>query len=425
MKTYSLLWAVSVALLLSACATTEQVHTEIPPTLAAKPVAQTRPYSLTPLIVSVRWPAVVDPSISDDLKSAWQSFGDVDNDKKFSVGVLSASNTYHAAQTYVALRKAMPEANVVLEPQLVTRDKDGGIGLVPIGDASLPAALVVDLASFDTAEFPFIGTSLSFVVRSPSALSPANCGLLVAAQNQLRSSATKCASPSFAVTEKPPLWYVGAYEKGAQYAGAITSLPLDGKHTLVYPRIRLSSFSIFGASRPSYVKNGTPADLGEIYNIELDPRVTNIAAVTSGAPAVLTTTDAATRMLERYMRTFDPPLADASISGAPLSRQQQANVQLIKKLLITELQARTKRDATTTGWILTGEFGKSFREAREKSYSGFNKMMLTSWVSAIAVTSAGAATGAFNATNPAYFSNQATMIMTHMVNVDMAIGAAP
>lgn len=419
MKRTGLIGVVITGFILGGCAS-QPYETAIPAALTAKPVIAAQPYPLNPLIVSVRWPAVIDPSIADDLKSAWKTYGNAE-DQYFSVGVLSASKTYHAAQTYIALRKAMPGASIVLEPQLVTRDKDGGIGLVSIGDTSLPVALVVDVASFDTSQFPFLGTDLSFVVRSPSALSPSNCGLLVATQHQLSQLTGTCDPASYAVTEKPPLWYVGAFDEDAKYADAITTLPLDGKHTLVYPRIRLSTAGMFGAPRPTYVIEGSPTTLEEVDRMELDPRVTNIAAVTSEAPAVLQTADASMRMLERYIRTFDPGLANAAASGVSLNSKQQSNIQLIKKLLQTELQARTKRDVTTTGWILSGDFGASFRDAREKSYSGFNKMMLTSWISAVAVTSAGAATGAFDATNPAYFSNQAAMVMAHMANVDVAM----
>ena len=207
-------------------------------------------------------------------------------------------------------------------------------------------------------------------------LSPQTCGVLLAMKDQLafhpkKAGGEGCVSPS---VETSPLsvWYSGAVspEDMPPPPGAVQVLPIKQNKIILYPSIYESNSKngLLGPTIPSYVTNGRPAKPEEVDQMTLHPDLVNFAGIVKTASSAIRDAAKSERLLTPYIQTYDEPLAQAVAGGEALSAIQQKNLDLIKKLLVSELKVRSKRDGELARWILAGKFGASFRDVQDKSY---------------------------------------------------------
>ncbi|WP_062612988.1 hypothetical protein [Caballeronia calidae] len=380
-------------------------------------------------VIEIRWPIAVDKSARDNfVESARRNFYSIHGfhaQEKYLDAVPEftfAASTYSAAELYQAVLRKMPGAAVLLEP-VVLRDQGGAVVETPQVDDDIPADFIIEVVDRQFPEFPFMNTYLSYTVRTAPSASPGNCGLLVAMEEEVKKSEVfsreMTCRGSLADMAPNPIWYFGFADEDVGTPPKVQSaLPLRTDSVVVFPPVSLSSAGMFGVSQPEYVKTSRPSSPGDVSQMMLHPHLLNLASVVATAPSTLGTSPIPVNgpRLARYVRSFDAPLADSIEKGERLSPTQLHNEEVIKKLLATEILLRATRDEQLSNWILAGKYGKNFRAVRDKSYSGFNSMMASSWLSALAVTAAGAA--APPTTPLGTLQQNMSMLNQHAANMD-------
>ena len=446
-----------IAMTYSGCGT---YVASIPPALLVhgKSVSVNGDFSDT--IISVRCPAVIDAAVKPEVVSAaealeslvWKSTGS--HSASEIPDLMPVSSTYYAAELFVAISKEMPGATVILEPQFVTHRNSDRSSVVKIfnpdptfdittGDvvpkhlfgSTLPITLVVDVSDYSFAQGVFVDNMFSFYLRTAPILSPQTCGVLLAMKDQLAFHPTVaggegCSSSS---VETSPLsvWYSGGVSPEAMPPppGVVQALPVKQNAILLYPSIYESNSKNgpLGPSIPGYVTNGRPAKPEEVDQMTLHPDLVNFAGIVRTAPSAIRDAAKSERLLSPYIQTYDESLAKAVAGGGMLSATQQKNLDLIKKLLASELKVRSKRDGELARWILAGKFGASFREVQDKSYSN-SKSQATAGlmqVASVGLTSAAALSVARSATGSSLgMLQQLTQVQTQLATMTSSLDKA-
>ena len=159
----------------------------------------------------------------------------------------------------------------------------------------------------------------------------------------------------------------------------------------------------------------------------LHPDLVNFAGIVRTAPSAIRDAAKSERLLSPYIQTYDESLAKAVAGGGMLSATQQKNLDLIKKLLASELKVRSKRDGELARWILAGKFGASFREVQDKSYSN-SKSQATAGlmqVASVGLTSAAALSVARSATGSSLgMLQQLTQVQTQLATMTSSLDKA-
>ncbi|MFM0009183.1 hypothetical protein [Paraburkholderia sediminicola] len=335
--------------------------------------------------------------------------------------VTFAASTYYAAELLQAIRRRMPDATVILEPTVLRANDSGEIVEAPQIASDLPADVIIDIVDPQYPERPFMGTMFSYTLRVAPATSQGNCGLLLGMEEEIKHASMPRASENcasiYADDAPNPRWFLGFSEKEVSVIAVplASQLPLRKNATVAFPPVNTIDAGMFGATQPEYVKTSRPKTAKDVSTMTLHPHIENLANIVATVPSLVPASQHAALETLPYIRTFDPKLADSIQRGAPLDSKQADNVQIIKKLLATELNIRSKRDIQLSAWILGGDYGKSFRRVRDQSFDSFNSMMKAAWVSALMVTAAAPATS-----SPwGALSQNMTMLQQHASNMDV------
>lgn len=425
----SILGLMTVCIILSGCATSGARISSIPSSLERQS-ALTTTVGGNSYIVSIRWPVGVSERARGQFIDTYRRFdrmvyaAGAKDESALEVGpeMTFTSSTYFAAEMAEALRRSMPKAQIIMQPTVIDLDETGSLKEVPQGAEEIPATLIVSIADENGGEFPFMGTMLSYTVRTAPDQLKSNCGLLLAMEeeinNTISQNMTSGCSESQAAKAPNPIWYLGFDEKGGRRNSfkISDSLPLNENTVVVFPPIQLFSMNLFQANTPDYVKNSRPYNTVDVKKMQLHPHILNLANIVSSAPDVLSEQGQKYSSIEEYVKIYDQDLASAVIRGASLTQPQRNNIELIKKLLAAEVKIRSKRDEQLSAWILAGSFGKSYRSQRDKSYEGFNSMMASSWASAATLTAATPAASS----SIGMLSRNMTMLKQHASSMDQA-----
>lgn len=386
--------------------------TQIPPTHLVGDLQQPRVDDYSGNIISVRWPAVIDPSVKPEVTTAGQAIYSHWNGREGVHGaegvsdLMTVASTYHAAELYLAITRHMPGATVILEPQFITRRNTAGeprevdvksrltsqisTGDVvprPIVNSSLPVSVAADLTDFPVTTFPFTVNVFSLYLRTPPALSPKTNGVLLAMKDELAFHPGEQLVHGLEAwnSEAAPFsaWYSGGVSPGDSMEpvpDTVESLPIKLDKIVLYPTVFEHNQDAFGMTIPAYVTKGRPADIEGVDHMLLHPHIENFAKIVTTVPAVLGVVGKSDRLLLRYIQSYEPSLAEAIAQGKDLSDSQRHNLQIIKKLLAAELKVRSKRDGELARWIIAGKYGESFRTARDQSYEGAKRQVKAAWM---------------------------------------------
>jgi len=208
-----------LAVQLAGCASVNFV-TEIPASLRVTPVSPAADAGRG-LVVAVHWPAALDPKARDAVdqysQSYWRAaFGSIYDDPVFVrtdvTGGLPIASTYAAAEAFMALRRALPGASVVLEPQMISFDDRGRLTEKSMLPSAIPVAMRLDIAAPQGGKFPFINENFTFSIRTQAAWSAGNCGLFTASAAETDAvlvwpDGNRCEATGQAFPSKP-VWYL-------------------------------------------------------------------------------------------------------------------------------------------------------------------------------------------------------------------------
>lgn len=397
----------TVAALLSGCAGTHFTK-EIPSALTS-PVVAPQPDAGLGLIVSVHWPAGVDARVREAVDQRSQAyyraaFGPMFDEPGWErvnvTGGLPIASTYYAAEAYMALRRALPAAHILLEPQMITLDDAGGnLAEKPMLNALLPVALRLDVSAPQGGKFPFVNEHFTFSIRTPAVLSGRNCGLFSASAAETPVEAiwvddAQCVAGGAAFPHKP-VWYLGATEIRSDEAfgrRGVATLPANPDQTLLFPLVWYVNAGVLGGGMPDYIQRSRPATPGEADAVIVNPYIENQSRIVASVAGLLAGGVSKPGHLAQYAGQFDPALGRKLAEGTPLTGSDAANVKLIEQLLGSELKVRVRRDHETARAVLAGGYGNAVRAIRDSSFKGFNSEMRVAWSSAIGMFGSAMAT---------------------------------
>ncbi|MBK8018049.1 MAG: hypothetical protein IPK20_15830 [Betaproteobacteria bacterium] len=395
-------------ILLVGCVQTNYLR-EIPPHLRAVP-ATASPEAGAGLVVSVNWPAAIDPKARTAVDQFSQTFyraaiGSVYDDEELSpkvdiTGGLPIASTYFAAEAYMALRHALPAAQVILEPQIITLNDAGQPTERSLVQSSLPVAIRFDIAAPQGGPYPFVNETFTFSVRTPASLSGKNCGLFAGSASEIDptivwTSSGECVA-SGSEFPKKPVWYLdrATLKKFVDLrAYGDPTLPPTRDRTVLFPFVWSVSQGMTGSTMPDYVKRSRPATPAEADDTIAHPYIENFARIASQVGEQVAPQAAHSDVNVRYLEQFDSSLAERVASGMTLTEADKTNIAIVRKLLASETRVRVRRDHELARGILSGTYGVSVRKVRDASFSGVNKEMSAALGSALlslgAMTAAG------------------------------------
>ena len=421
--------AMIIVSFLSGCATSGARVSSIPSALQSSTPSMVGDAN-NPIVVVIRWPVSVSDDARGDVINSYRAFDRMvyaqgaQTESTIEVGpeMSFTSSTYYAAELAEAVRRAMPNARIIMQPVRLDTGNSGTVIETTPSEDTLPSTLIINLVDHNGGKFPFLATMFSYTLRTAPYRSTENCGLLVAMEEEISRSPAQQINISCDSTQAEkapnPLWYLGFSEDTPKKTSFKTteSLPLSTHAVAVYPPTQLFSMTIFQANIPDYVRKSRPNNESDVKKVLLHPHLVNLANTVSSAPAVLEQPNLTNREIVEYIAFYDDQLAHAVRQGRSLSQPEERNIQTIRKLLNSELNIRAERDRKLATTMLTGPFGKSFRNQRDKSYEGFNSMMSASWASAAMITASSPA-----ASSPmGMLSRNMTMLEQHSSNMDQA-----
>lgn len=395
-----------VALMLSGCAGTH-FEKSIPAALQS-PVTAPEPDAGRGLTVAVHWPAGLDPRAkavvhqrSQDYARA--AFGSMYDDPAWErvdvTGGLPLASTYYAAEALMALRRALPGAAIVLEPQMITIDEGGNLIEKPMLDTTLPIAVRLDLAAPQGGRFPFVNEQFTFSVRTPAELGGRNCGLYAASAPEtdptLIWAGTVCATSGQSFPAKP-VWYLNRTDVNTadwvtRYGG--DALPPNPDRTVFFPLVWYVNAGVMGGSVPEYVRLSRPATPAEADRAQVTPYIDNQTRIVVSVAGQLAGKVASPGRLAGYAAQFDPALGRKLALGVALSDAEAQNARLVGRLLESELRVRARRDLETARAILSGTYGGAVRALRDASFRGFKNENTMAWGAALSALAATTAAG--------------------------------
>ena len=434
-RSASLTWraiALMTALLIAGCGTGAKFYTgEQTGSQLSDAQAHQSAAAVASKVIVLRWPALVLPDsraqmVANDRKWIGVSMSPMlmNDTPPFEAApdLVEASSTLFAAELYWAIRRLDPTVTVLLEPQAVTTGRRGGqLALRSLVDPAIPTDLVVDYWAKTLSWQMLVSQSFNLAIQTAPARSPGNCGLLLAT-----------------VGHQPmPRAYDNVDCKGGDARNALQSnFLLDGearpesltgvryRAELPFNRVEVLLLKTPGyadggplsATMNEYVKTSRPQRLADADTVPVHSITAQHARLIVAALAVPEPRDAHPKALAAYVRQFDPALAESLTANSPLSAAQQANLDLVMRLLRQESEIRAKRDERIARELAAGDFGRKFRSARDQAYSAYGSQMLKTWAGTFgaialhgaALQSAGPGLGALTASNQAtdFFNRQ-------------------
>ena len=342
-------------------------------------------------VISIRWPALIDQAAKPVIAENYRLYINSTTGYNTPLGklggfanFLEANSTLFAAELYWALRRVDPTVTVLLEPHLVRLGVSGGLVSIPLVDPLPQADLIAHLWSYShpNPELPLIVAVLSFSLQSAPIRSPDNCGnlFLSVGTEPLVSLTPTC---RLATTDSKNIshWLLdGRARDASSYLFKRKSvLPLTKSETVFSPSYLEGFNGPFSATASDYVRNSRAIRLEDAEAMVLNPFVLNYAAIAVSGLGVLTPRSESVEMMLPYIQQFDAVLGDKVISKTVLSSGDKKNIALIQKLQDQEFKIRARRDEEIAREILAGDFGQSFRRARDDAYANYGKRMAAMW----------------------------------------------
>jgi hypothetical protein len=374
-------------------------------------------------VVSIRWPALIDqaakPVVAENYRRYFYSTNRYDTPQSSLSGFanfLEANSTLYAAELYWAIRRADPTVTVLLEPHLVRVGVKGDLVSIPLVDPLPQPDLVAHLwsYSFPNTQLPLVSAVLSFSLQSTPLRSPGNCGNLFLSVDTepfiSSSNAAVCTSATLDYGRVSHWLLDGKVRDVADYPiKRKNSLPLVKSEIVIAPSFVEGFPGAFSAVESDYVKQSRPQGLEDAEKTVLNPFVVNYAAITISGLGVLIPKSESLETMISYIEQFDFYLGEKVKSKSPLLLADKNNLSLIKKLQDQEINIRAKRDEEIAREILAGEFGKSFRRARDDAFANYGKRVSAMWATTAGsialggamLQNAGAAAGVLAANNKA------------------------
>lgn len=344
-------------------------------------------------IIVVRWPAILDNRALNSIIDIQYDFiqrvtgnnlrGIVDY--TLLPDLLPHITTFYSADLYFSIRRAVPNAVILLEPTLLQGVSRNKISDKPIADISIPADFVVDIAVDQSASHvAFVSGGFYFSLRGIPALST-NCGLYIAMEHNFPKiddkDPSKCSS-YYAHMAPMNIWWSGVSNKSEIWPITISEkLPPSSVYTIRYPLLADSNHGAFNSSIPAYVGRGRPDSPKDAEEAPVHPYIENFAKTIALAVQSVPIARENSKAMAEYAEYFDKELSDKLRVGATLSIVEDKNFRLLKRLLDSELSVRAKHDEKIAREISAGDFGQSFRDIRLQMYKEYDKRMLKTWTS--------------------------------------------
>lgn len=344
-------------------------------------------------VISIRWPALIDQAAKPIIAENYRLYVDSTTGYNTPLGKLAgfanfleANSTLYAAELYWAIRRIDPTVTVLLEPHLVRLGVSGGLVSIPLVDPLPQADLIAHLWSYShpNPELPLIVAVLSFSLQSAPIRSPDNCGnLFLSVGTEPLVSLINSPACRLATADNKNIshWLLdGKARDASNYLFKQKSvLPLTKSETVFSPSYVEGFNGPFSATASDYVRNSRAIRLEDAEAMVLNPFVLNYAAIAVSGLGVLTTRSESVEMMLPYIQQFDAVLGDKVISKTVLSSGDKKNIALIQKLQDQEFKIRARRDEEIAREILAGDFGQSFRRARDDAYANYGKRMAAMW----------------------------------------------
>jgi hypothetical protein len=344
-------------------------------------------------VISIRWPALIDqaakPVIAENYRlyiNSTTGYNTPQGNLAGFANFLEANSTLYAAELYWAIRRTDPTVTVLLEPHLVRLGVSGGLVSIPLVDPLPQPDLIAHLWSYShpNTQLPLIVAVLSFSLQSAPIRSPDNCGnLFLTIDTEPLSSSINSSACRSAITDNKNIthWLLdGRVRDATNYAiRRHNVLPLTKSETVFSPSYIEGVAGAFSAIASDYVKNSRPIRLEDAEAMVINPYVLNYAGIAVSGLGVLITRSESVEMILPYIQQFDAALGDKVISKVVLSSGDKKNIALIQKLQDQEFKIRARRDEEIAREILTGDFGKRFRKARDDAYANYGKKMAAMW----------------------------------------------
>ncbi|PZA15954.1 hypothetical protein DNK49_14570 [Azoarcus communis] len=366
----------------------------IPEKLVVQERKQVEGTSRKPIIV-VRWPAILDKKAHDSIVNIQYAYVKqvTGNDLRGIVDytqlpeLLPYATTFYAADLYFAIRRAYPEAIVLLEPTLLQGASRNRIIDRPLADISIPIDLVADITVDQSATHSaLVSGAFYFSLRGSPGLST-NCGVYVAMEYNFPKgeevNSSRCTS--FSAHDTPfSMWWSGTSYRSDKWLLKISdALPASTSYTLRYPLLSEANHGAFSATVPPYVAQDRPASPAEAQNAPLQPYIENFGKTIALAAQFIPVSRENGKALAEYTAYFDKQLSDALRTGATLTTAEEVNLKFIRRILDSELLVRAKHDEEVARQISAGDFGQAFRDVRLQMYAEYGKKMQRTWTSVV------------------------------------------
>lgn len=377
---------------------------EVPGHLVAKTDVGRR--SIEPMIIVVRWPAIVDESVyrklpkiqmaytrkhmskyasgpDSDQEQVRQMIGTID-DYSTIPELLPLSSTYEAMELYWAIRRNSPMSTVLLEPTVLISNSDGEIHQLSLKNTTFPVDLISDIGVSSSKSLPLINNGYVFSLRASPRLSEGNCGLLIGTEENFplaeSISSEQCKSLSPWQAPFSAWWLSNATFSDKWPFQLSATLPINSKYTIVFPPlIDLNCCGAFGAFPKKYIAESHPDSPDEADAAVVHPFVENYAKIIAGSGKLQIDIRSHSEAYSSYAEAFDADLARALKNEISLSAVQTQNLSLLKKLCNAELKIRAKQDEKVARAVFTGQFGTAFRRARDDMYAGYQRRVQEAW----------------------------------------------
>jgi hypothetical protein len=431
----SLTWraiALMTAVLIAGCGTGAKFYTgEQTGSQLSDAQARQSASAVASKVIVLRWPALVLPDsraqvVANDRKWIGVSMSPMlmNDTPPFAAApdLVEASSTLFAAELYWAIRRLDPTVTVLLEPQAVTTGRGGQLALRSLVDPTIPTDLVVDYWAKTLSWQMLVSQSFNLAIQTAPVRSPGNCGLLLTTVGHQPMpwayDNVDCKGGGDARNALQSNFLLDGEARPESLTGVLyrTELPFNRDEVLLLRTPGYADGGPLSATMNEYVKTSRPQRLSDAEAVPVHSITAQHARLVVAALPMPDPRDAQPKALATYVRQFDPALADSLTANSPLAATQQANLDLVRRLLRQESEIRAKRDERIARELTAGDFGRKFRSARDQAYSAYGSQMLKTWAGTFgaialhgaALQSAGAGLGALTASNQAtdFFNKQ-------------------
>lgn len=394
----SLIWSsIIVAALgcLAGCASSDKWSHVLPETITASKAEKHQDIKNKPLrVVALRWPAIIDVAARPLLVANYRRF--IEESTSYDTPVaslagfsefLESSSTFYAAELYWAIRRSDPSVVVLLEPHIVRE----GVGQNLVSQPLLEAGSMTDVAAHLwvysaplSPSAPLVVSVMTFGLTTAPLRSPKNCGfLLVTVDTEPLAGEVEAASCNRAAFIQSSHWLLDGGQRKGTFIEDLrtTTLPLSPLKTVVAPMLVEGKNGPFSATPSDYVVRSRPQRPQDAETTMLNPFIENYAKISVAGLDIVEPADDRLLHLEPYIREFDQVLANKVASSNSLSNAEKKNLALVNRIRSQELQVRMRRDEAVAREMLTGRFGRAFRQARDEAYASYGSTMSKMWLS--------------------------------------------